>query len=140
MAPIVSKIEIARPPNEVFSYVTDPSLFVEWQKGIVSGCMEGGAPPGVGSRCATTRRIGGAERTVTSEITQIRLPKSWAVHGVNAPIRAIVNNTVAPSSAAAVGRRRTHLPRRSGRPAGRAAMDSPRKNRWRSSASAAAVA
>ena len=96
MAPIVSKIEIARPPNEVFSYVTDPSRFDEWQKGIVSGCMEGSGPPGVGSRCTTTRRIGGTERTVTSEITEIRLPKSWAVHGVNGPIRAIVNVSVEP--------------------------------------------
>jgi hypothetical protein len=43
MAPIVSKVEIARPPDEVFSYATDPSRFVEWQQGIVSGCMEGAA-------------------------------------------------------------------------------------------------
>ena len=32
MTPIVSKIEIAGPPEEVFSYVTDPSRFPEWQR------------------------------------------------------------------------------------------------------------
>ncbi len=35
MPPIVSHIEIARPPDEVFSYVTDPSRFTEWQADVV---------------------------------------------------------------------------------------------------------
>ncbi len=96
MAPIVSTVEIARPPDEVFSYVTDPSRFAEWQEGVVSGRIEGGGPPVVGSRYTTTRRIGGAERTTTSEITEISPPRSWAVHGVDGPIRAIVNVTVEP--------------------------------------------
>lgn len=34
MAPFVSSIEIARPPDEVFAYVTDPSTFSEWQAGV----------------------------------------------------------------------------------------------------------
>lgn len=94
MAPIVSRVEIAGPPDEVFLYVTDPSRFPEWQDNIVSGCMEGADRPGVGSRCTTIRRIGGAERTVTSEVTEISPPRSWAVHGVDGPIRSIVKVTV----------------------------------------------
>jgi hypothetical protein len=35
MAPIASTIDVARPPAHVFSYVTDPSRFHEWQKGVV---------------------------------------------------------------------------------------------------------
>jgi uncharacterized protein YndB with AHSA1/START domain len=62
MARIVSTIDVARPPADVFSYVTDPSRFHEWQKGVVNGHMEGPGPPGVGSKCVTTRRIGVAER------------------------------------------------------------------------------
>jgi len=50
----------------------------------------------MGSRYTTTRRIGGAERTTTSEITEISPPRSWAVHGLDGPIRAIVNVTVEP--------------------------------------------
>lgn len=96
MATIVSTIEIARPPDEVFSYVTDPSRFAEWQEGVVSGRIEGGGPPAMGSRYTTTRRIVGAERTTTSEITEISPPRSWAVHGLDGPIRAIVNVTVEP--------------------------------------------
>lgn len=96
MATIVWTIEIARPPDEVFAYVTDPSRFAEWQEGVVSGRIEGGGPPATGSRYTTTRRIGGAERTTTSEITEISPPRSWAVHGLDGPIRAIVNVTVEP--------------------------------------------
>ena len=94
MAPIVSNIEIARPQEEVFPYVTDPSKFAEWQAGVVGGSMEGDKSPSVGSRCTTTRRIGGAAREVTSEITKIDPPRSWAVHGIDGPIRAIVKVTV----------------------------------------------
>ena len=33
MAPLVSTIDINRPQDEVFAYVTDPSTFAEWQAG-----------------------------------------------------------------------------------------------------------
>jgi uncharacterized protein YndB with AHSA1/START domain len=36
MAPIVSSVEIARRPEDVFSYVTDPSRLAEWQESLVS--------------------------------------------------------------------------------------------------------
>jgi uncharacterized protein YndB with AHSA1/START domain len=104
MAPIVSSIEIARPREEVFSYVTDPSTFAEWQAGVVGGRMEGGKSPSVGSKCTTTRRIGGTAREVTSEITKIDPPTSWAVHGIDGPIRAIVNVTVEPLNGSAQSR------------------------------------
>ena len=96
MPPIVLTIEIAHPPDEVFSYVTDPSRFSEWQEDASRGRLEGGGPPGVGSRFTTTRRIGSAERTTTSEITEITLPRSWAAHGVDGPVRPIMHVTVAP--------------------------------------------
>lgn len=45
-----------------------------------------------------TRRIGGAERTSISEITQIAPPGIWSIRGVDGPIRADVNVTVHPVS------------------------------------------
>ena len=95
MASLVSKIEVARPPGEVFAYVTDPSRFAEWQVDAVSGRMKGDGPPSVGSRYTTTRRIGGVVRT-TSEITEIRPPRSWAAHGAGGPIRETIKHTVEP--------------------------------------------
>ena len=96
MAPIVSTIEVSRAPHDVFAYATDPSRFGEWQKGVVSGSMEGKGWSTVGSKCITTRRIGFAERPATSELTHIDPPRTWSVHGIDGPIRAIVNVTVEP--------------------------------------------
>ena len=53
----------------------------------------------MGTRCFTTRRIGGANRTSTSEITHINPPKTWGVRGIDGPIRAIVDLTVEPLTA-----------------------------------------
>jgi len=49
VAPIVSSIEIARPPEDVFSYVTGPSRLAEWQESVVSTRIEESGPPGGGS-------------------------------------------------------------------------------------------
>ena len=97
MASIVSRTEIARPPDEVFAYVTDPSRFAEWQEDAVDGRMRVEGPPRVGVRYDTTRLIGGVVRTTTtSEITEINSPRSWAAHGAGGPIREIVRYTVEP--------------------------------------------
>jgi uncharacterized protein YndB with AHSA1/START domain len=95
MAPITSRIEVARPADQVFAYVIDPSTMPEWQQGCVRGQMDG-ATTGVGSKCMTVRRIGGREREVISEITEYDPPRRWADRGVSGPIRAIVTVTVEP--------------------------------------------
>jgi uncharacterized protein YndB with AHSA1/START domain len=95
MAPFTSGMEIARPPREVFDYVTDPSHMPEWQKGCLKGQLDG-PETHVGSRCTTTRNIGGRERDVTTEITEFDPPRRWADRGLDGPIRAIVKVTVEP--------------------------------------------
>src|SRR5918995_1410164 len=96
MPPVMHTIQIDRPPEEVFLYVTDPTRFAEWQYDVVSVRLEDGRPPGVGSRFTTTRRIGRAERTMTQEITEINHPRSWAAHGVAGPIRPSASISVEP--------------------------------------------
>src|ERR671911_127698 len=108
MPPIVSTIEVARPPAEVFTYVTDPSRFAEWQDDVVSVRMEGGRPTGVGSRFTTTRRVGGVERTMVQEVTEINPPRSWAVHGIDGPIRPSANITANLSTTARTRVSRSH--------------------------------
>ena len=99
MAPISTTTEVDRPPEEVFTYVTDPSRFVEWQRNVVSGHMDTDGLSTVATKCVTTRRIGFAERAVTAEITHIAPPRTWGVRGVDGPIRAIVSVTVDPIDA-----------------------------------------
>lgn len=96
MAPIVTDVDIARSPGEVFAYVTDPAQFGEWQAGVVSGHNEGDGPAAVGTKCLMTRRVGGLVRTFTSVITEIDPPRTWAIRGLDGPIRADVNVRVEP--------------------------------------------
>ncbi len=100
MPPIVASAEVDRPAAEVFAYATDPTRFAEWQKGVVEGRLDDGGPPTVGTRCVTTRRIGGADRPATSEITHLDPPRTWAVQGIDGPIRATVGVTVEPITGA----------------------------------------
>ena len=90
MAPFVSTIEIARPPQEVFAFATDPRHFAEWQPDVV------GVRVLDESGFATTRRISGAERTMTQRITRNDPPSSWAAEGVDGPIRPHASISVEP--------------------------------------------
>ncbi|GAA0907298.1 SRPBCC family protein [Virgisporangium aurantiacum] len=96
MAPIITSIDVDRPAKDVYAYAIDPTHFHEWQKGVIDGHMDGSGPPTVGTRCMTTRRIGGANRSSTSEVTHIDPPATWGVRGIDGPIRAVVDLRVEP--------------------------------------------
>src|SRR5690349_14790354 len=100
MPPIVTTAEIDRPATRVFARATDPALFSQWQKGVEDGHLDapadGSQLPPVGTKCVTTRRIGGASRPVTSELTHIDPPRTWGVRGTDGPIRATVDVLVEP--------------------------------------------
>ena len=96
MAPIVSSIDIARPPNVVFAYVTDPSRFPEWQHDVVRVHLQGDDRARVGARFTTIRRIGRVEQATTQEVTELDAPRSWAARGVEGPFRPSAAITVEP--------------------------------------------
>lgn len=89
-----STVEIDRPPDQVFAYVTDPTRFAEWQDGVVAGRMETDGVPGVGDRCSMTRRIGFTKRVVTSTVAHVDPPSTWGVRGIDGPVRAEVDVTI----------------------------------------------
>ena len=90
MSAIVTRIEIARPPDEVFAYVADPTRFPEWQSDVVSVRLHDDG------RFTTVRRVGGADRAMTQEVTTREAPHRWSVRGVDGPIRPNVDLTVEP--------------------------------------------
>jgi uncharacterized protein YndB with AHSA1/START domain len=96
MAALVHTIEIARPPDEVYAYATDASRFTQWQGDVVSVQVEDGDPLRAGARIVTTRRIGGANRTMVQEVTEVEPPHRWAARGVDGPIRPSASITVEP--------------------------------------------
>jgi hypothetical protein len=97
MAPITTTIQVDCSADDVFAYATDPARFAEWQQGVTGGHLEDDVPA-VGTRCHTTRRIGGADRPSVSEVTHIDPPRAWGVKGIDGPIRATVDLTVQPLS------------------------------------------
>ena len=90
MAALVSTIEIARAPKEVFEYATDPQRFPEWQRDVVRVRVLDGA------RFETTRRFARAERTLTQEITHNEPPYRWGARGIDGPVRPHATITVEP--------------------------------------------
>jgi uncharacterized protein YndB with AHSA1/START domain len=96
MAAIVESIEIARRPEDVFSYATDFSQFPDWQGGVSSARPESDTPLGVGPKAVVTRQAGPRKLARTEEITELNPPRSWAVRGVGGPLVAIAKGTIEP--------------------------------------------
>jgi len=87
---VVSTIEIARPPGEVYAYVTDPARFPQWQRDVVGVRLLGEG------RFETTRRFARAQRTLTQQITRDEAPHSWTARGIDGPIRPMASVVVEP--------------------------------------------
>lgn len=96
MPAIKESIDIARRPEEVFSYVTDPSHLPEWQASAVSAHSVGDAPLAVGSKFQTIRRMGRREIPMTMEVTELDPPRRWHFRGIDGPIRGDVTGTIEP--------------------------------------------
>ncbi|MCX4903537.1 SRPBCC family protein [Streptomyces sp. NBC_00878] len=96
MSAIKESVDISCRPEDVFSYVTDPSHLPEWQESAVSVRPVGDAPLAVGSRVVVTRRIGRRDIPMTSEVTELDPPRSWRVDGVDGPVRGHVKGTIEP--------------------------------------------
>jgi uncharacterized protein YndB with AHSA1/START domain len=54
--------EIARPPAEVFAYVTDPTKLATWQTNTVSAIAETDGPLGIGTRLREVHRAPGGKQ------------------------------------------------------------------------------
>lgn len=96
MSAIKESVDISRRPEDVFSYVSDPSHLPEWQESAVSVQPVGDALLAVGSRVVVTRRIGRREIPMTMEVTELDQPRRWRMDGVDGPIRGYVQGTVEP--------------------------------------------
>ncbi|GAA1883796.1 SRPBCC family protein [Actinomadura bangladeshensis] len=96
MTALVNSIEINRPADEVFAYVVDPAKFPEWQRDVTRVSVQGDE---VGSHFTTVRKIGGAERSMTQEITESVPPRTWAARGVDGPIRPNATVDIEPIAA-----------------------------------------
>ncbi|MER6201261.1 SRPBCC family protein [Streptomyces sp. NPDC001586] len=96
MSAISKSIDIDRTPEDVYSYVTDPTHLPEWQDSALSAIPMGDLPVHVGSRILVTRRIGRRRIPTTMEYTAMDPPRSWHLHGVDGPVRPDVRGRIDP--------------------------------------------
>ena len=95
MAPIVASVEIARTPEDVFAYVTDPSHLPLWQESVMRVDSDD-APTRVGTRVVVVRRVGRREMESAAEVDEFQPPTRWGVRGVDGPVRGDVTGTIEP--------------------------------------------
>jgi uncharacterized membrane protein len=98
MAQLTASIEIARPPEVVFAYLSELGRHDEWQEMIkkIEVLTEG--PTRVGSRARDLRKPPfGPAVWATYEITEFDPPRLARFEGIDGPIRANGTVTVTPA-------------------------------------------
>jgi len=96
MSRINASVDISRPPEEVFAYVTNPANLPEWQESAVRIRRTGGTPGTPGQRVTVTRHMGRRDYDTNVEMTSLDPPRSWHVHGTDGPVRPDMHGTVEP--------------------------------------------
>ena len=96
MPPITGTIEIARPPQDVFDYVTDLSRQGEWQAAVEDIKVETAGPTRVGTTAIQTRRVPGRKQTFPFEITEHDPPRRSSFRVTGGPVRPVGSITLTP--------------------------------------------
>jgi uncharacterized protein YndB with AHSA1/START domain len=81
------RTEIARPPTDVFGYVTDPAKLATWQTNTISAVAEDDKPIGVGTRVREVHRApGGKELASLVEVSEYEPDRVFALRMLEGPL------------------------------------------------------
>jgi carbon monoxide dehydrogenase subunit G len=83
-------VDIDRPPEDVYAYLTDVSNLPKWQSGVHSARREG-------SQIHESRHMLGRELHTTLEIEEEDPPRVFALRAVNSPVPFSVRHELEPS-------------------------------------------
>jgi ligand-binding SRPBCC domain-containing protein len=83
---VKQRIEIERPPEAVFAYVTDTQKLPLWQKGTVSVERPGTGELAVGERIKEVHAVAGRRSESTVEVSEYARPSAFALHIVDGPV------------------------------------------------------
>jgi carbon monoxide dehydrogenase subunit G len=89
-------VEIARTPEEVFSYLTDVSNLPRWQSGVSSATLEG--EPAAGAFIHESRHMLGRELRTTLEIDEYERPRLLTLRALSSPVPFTVRHELEPSA------------------------------------------
>ena len=82
-------IEIARTPEDVFSYLADVSNLPAWQAGVRSATLRDG-------RIEESRSLLGRELNTTLEIVEQEEPRLFTLHALDGPVQFTVRHELEP--------------------------------------------
>jgi len=83
-------LDIDRPPEDVYAYLTDVSNLPKWQSGVHSARREG-------LQIHESRHMLGRELNTTLEIEEEDPPRVFALRAVNSPVPFSVRHELEPS-------------------------------------------
>ena len=84
-------IEIARTPEDVFSYLTDVSNLPDWQAGVKSATQRDG-------RIEESRSMFGHELQTTFEIVDHEKPRLFTLRALDSPVPFTVRHELEPAN------------------------------------------
>jgi uncharacterized protein YndB with AHSA1/START domain len=96
---IEASIDIARPPQEVFDFLSDPARIPDWQPAVDEAAFESPGVPDVGTQGHEVRRVPGGPQTFRWEVTECEPGRRWGVKGIDGPVRAHVTVALTPIGA-----------------------------------------
>lgn len=85
-------IEIARPPADVYAYLTDVSHLPEWQAGVRSAVREG-------DRIRESRTLLGRELHTTLAVVEEEPPRLFVLRALDGPVPFSVRHELEPGGA-----------------------------------------
>jgi carbon monoxide dehydrogenase subunit G len=85
-------VEIARPPADVFAFLTDPSNLPRWQESCVAAQAEHGQPISSGTRIAERRRFLGQEARTLMEVVELEPHVVYELESVEGPFPLTVRH------------------------------------------------
>ena len=91
-------VEIARPPADVFAFLTDPSNLPLWQESCVAARSEDGEPISPGTQIAEQRRFLGREARTLMKVVELEPNLVYELESVEAPFPLTVRHELEESS------------------------------------------
>ena len=92
MIEVEHALEIERPVEDVFDYLTDVARLPEWQGSVESVELEGELYEG--ARFREVRAFMGRRATSTLEVTEYDRPRRFSLHVVEGPIKYAVEHAL----------------------------------------------
>jgi uncharacterized protein YndB with AHSA1/START domain len=80
------QIHIARPPQEVFAFVTDTTRLADWQKGTVEVRRSGSGPLAVGEQLHEVHAALGKRMESVFEVTRADPGRAFTLKAVDGPV------------------------------------------------------